>query len=100
MCDMTEAELQRIIQYVTGQLSYGLPVTSEVVLTGFGEIAHLAKTHTAKLDRETILAYICAYTVKKTGQPEPIVREILDAGGRWLDQACVALERQENETVN
>ena len=28
------------------------------------------------------------------------LREILDAGGRWLDQACVALEKQENEPVN
>jgi hypothetical protein len=97
---MTETELQRVIQYVTGQLSYGLPVTSEVLRIGFEEIVELAKTSTAKLDRESILAYLCAYTVKKTGHPEPMVREILEAGGRWLDEAGEALGSQENETVN
>ena len=37
----------RVIQYVTGQLSYGLPATSEVLRTGFEELAALAKTTTA-----------------------------------------------------
>ena len=97
---MTECELQRVIQYITGQLSYGLPATSEVLRTGFDELAELAKTTTAKLDRESILAYICAYTAKKTGHPEPMVREILEAGGRWLDQACDALARQESKTAD
>lgn len=96
---MTEPELQRVIQYITGQLSYGLPITSEVLRTGFGELAELAKSTTAKLDRESILTYICAYTVKKTAYPEPMVREILEAGGRWLNQVCEALA-QESETVN
>jgi hypothetical protein len=97
---MTETELQRVIQYVTGRLSYGLPTTSEVIRTGFGEIVELAKSSVARLDRESILGYLCAYTVKKTGHPEPLVREILEAGGRWLDQAGQALENQESETVN
>jgi hypothetical protein len=97
---MTEPELQRVIQYITGQLSYGLPVTSEVVRIGFGELAELAKTATTKVDRESILAYICAYTVKKTGQPETLVREILEAGGRWLDEISETIERHEPESVN
>ena len=98
--DMTEPELQRVIQYITGQLSYGLPITSDVLRTGFGELAALAMTTTAKLDRESIVAYICAYTAKKTGHPEPMVREILESGGRWLDQACEALAWQESKTSN
>jgi hypothetical protein len=97
---MTESELQRVIQYITGQLSYGLPVTSEVVRTGFGELAELAKTAKTKVDRESILAYICAYTVKKTGQPETLVREILEAGGRWLDEISDTFARQEPESAN
>jgi hypothetical protein len=97
---MTETELQRVIQYVTGQLSYGLPMTSEVIRIGFGEIVELAKTSTTKLQRDAILAYLCIYTMKKTGYPEPIVREILEAGGRWLDQACEVFAKQEHEARN
>ena len=98
--NMTEPELQRVIQYISGQLSYGLPITSDVLRTGFGELAALAQTTTAKLDRESIVTYICAYTAKKTGHPEYMVREILETGGRWLDQACEALAWQESKTSN
>ena len=97
---MTENELQRIIQYVTARLSYGLPLTSEIIRTGFGELMELAKTSAIKLDRDDILAYVCAYTVKKTGHPEPQVREVLEAGGRWLDQASEEIGPQENKAVN
>ena len=97
---MTEHELQRVIQYVTARLSYGLPETAEIIRTGFGELGALAKTCTTKLDRDDILAYIVAYTVKKTGHSETVVREVLEAGGRWLDQACEGLARREGEPVN
>ena len=97
---MTEHELQRVIQYVTARLSYGLPETAEIIRTGFGELVVLAKTCTTKLDRDDILAYIVAYTVKKTGHSETVVREVLEAGGRWLDQACEKLARREGEPVN
>ena len=97
---MNESELQRIIQYVTARLSYGLPETAEIIRTGFGELVDLAKTSATALERDAILAYVCAYTVKKTGHPEPMVREVLEAGGRWLDQACRESGRQENEPVN
>jgi hypothetical protein len=97
---MTETELQRVIQYVTARLSYGLPMTSEIIRTGFTELLELAKTSTVKLDRDDILAYVCAYTVKKTGHPETQVREVLDAGGHWLDQACEEIGPQENKAVN
>ena len=97
---MTEPELQRVIQYATGQLSYGLPITSEVLRTGFGELAELSKSEAGKLDRESILGYVCAYTVKKTGHSEPVVREILEAAGRWLDQVCDTLARQESKPAN
>jgi hypothetical protein len=95
---MTESELQRVIQYVTGQLSYGMPITSAVIRTGFSELQELAKTNSAMLERDSILAYVCAYTVKKTGHPEPMVREILAAAGRWLDQLSRELA-QKNETA-
>jgi hypothetical protein len=92
---MTEPELQRVIQYITGQLSYGLPITSEVVRTGFGELTELAKTAKTTVDRQSILAYICAYTVKKTGQPETLVREILETGGRWLNEISETFAQEE-----
>lgn len=95
---MTDPELQRIIQYAAGQLSYGLPITSEVLRTGFGELTDLAKTTLGKLDRDSILAYICAYTVKKTGHSEPMVKEILECGGRWLDQISDSLAQESNTT--
>lgn len=97
---MNESELQKIIQYVTARLSYGLPETAEIIRTGFGELVDLAKTSTTTLERDAIVAYVCAYTVKKTGYSEPMVREVLEAGGRWLDQACKEFGRQENEPVN
>ena len=97
---MTENELQRVIQYVTARLSYGLPMTSEIIRTGFDELMQLAKTSAIKLDRDDILAYVCAYTVKKTGHPEAQVREVLEAGGRWLDQASEEIGPQENKAVN
>lgn len=97
---MTESELQRVIQYVTARLSFGLPMTTEIIRTGFDELMELAKTSTTRLNRDDILAYVCAYTVKKTGHPEPQVREVLEAGGRWLDQACEEIGPQENKAVN
>ncbi len=97
---MTDSELQRIIQYVTGRFSYGLPETTEIVRTGFSELVALATTSTTRLERDAILAYVVAYTAKKTGHPEPMVREVLEAGGRWLDQACEELAKRENEPVN
>ena len=97
---MTETELQRVIQYVTARLSYGLPMTTEIIRTGFDELVALARTSATKLDRDDILAYVCAYTVKKTGHPEAQVREVLEAGGRWLDQACEEIGLRENKAVN
>src|SRR5207247_6212877 len=99
MLHMTDGELERAIQYVTARLSYGLPLTSEVIKIGFGEIVALAKTTTTKLDRDDILAYICVYTVKKTGHSESLVREILEAGGQWLDQAASEVTCTEKKTV-
>lgn len=95
---MTESELQRVIQYVTGQLSYGVPITSAVLRAGFCELEALAQTNCTQLERDSILSYICTYTVRKTGHPEPMVREILEAAGRWLDQLCQELAQQ-NEAV-
>ncbi len=97
---MTENELQRVIQYVTARLSYGMPETAEIIRTGFGELVELARTNQTKLEREAILGYMVAYTVKKTGQPEPMVREVLSAGGRWLDQTCEEFAKKESEPVN
>lgn len=97
---MTESELQRVIQYVTGRLSYGLPETSEIIRTGFGELVALAATSSTRLERDDILVYVVAYTVKKTGHSEPMVREVLDAGGRWLDRAYEEFAKRENEPVN
>jgi len=55
---MTESELRRVIQYVTARLSYGLPETTAIIQTGFGELLALATTSQTKLERDAILAYV------------------------------------------
>ena len=37
--------------------------------------------------------------MKRTGHPEPLVREVLDGAGRWLDDVATTLaEQREAET--
>ena len=82
---MTDQELNRAIQYVTASTSYGKDVVASVLRAGFDEMTALAVHATCRFDRENLMGYVCQWSMKQTGQPEPLVREILDCAGRWLD---------------
>ena len=40
------------------------------------------------------MGYLCQWTMKRTGHPEPLVREVLDGAGRWLDEVATTLAEQ------
>jgi hypothetical protein len=83
---MTEQELNRAIQYVTASTSYSRETVAEIIRTGFDEMHAMASTTARQFNREDLVGYICQWTMKRTGHPEPLVREVLDGAGRWLDE--------------
>ncbi|HZN44475.1 MAG TPA: hypothetical protein VFB56_04055 [Nitrospiraceae bacterium] len=83
---MNEQELNRAIQYVTASTSYGRETVAEILRTGFDEMSAMAATTASRFNREDLVGYICQWTMKRTGHPEPLVREVLDGAGRWLDE--------------
>lgn len=97
---MTEQEINRAIQYVTASTSYGRETIAGIVKTGLGELADCATHSSQRFDRGILLEYVCQWTMKKTGQPEPLVREILGCAGRWLDDVYEELAQHEVEQRN
>lgn len=91
---MTEQELNRVVQYVTACTSYGRDTIADIITTGFGELTALADTSTEVFQRDTLLEYVCRWTMVKTKQPETVVREVLGSAGRWLDELYEDLGRQ------
>ncbi len=89
--DVTEQEINRAVQYVTASTSYGRETVAQIIKTGFGELESLAATSSAHFERPVLLEYVCRWTIQRTGQPEPLVREVLGCAGRWLDQMCEAV---------
>ena len=94
---MTPQEIQRAIQYVVASTSYGKETVAQIVQTGFAELEALATTTTHSFSREQILEYVSRWTMAKTGQPEPLVREILGCAGRWLDELYAQLAQEHPE---
>ena len=82
---MTDHEINRAIQYVTASTSYGKDMVGEILHIGLGELVMLATQFSRQFDRETLLEYVSQWTIRRTGQPEPLVREVLGCAGRWLD---------------
>ena len=82
---VTEQELNRAIQYVTASTSYGRETVAEILRTGFAEMVALEAAGSREFERQTLLEYVCWWTIKRTGHPEPMVREVLGCAGRWLD---------------
>lgn len=82
---MTEQELNRAVQYVTASTSYARETVAEILRTGLGELSAMATQSARQFDRDTLLEYVSQWTIKRTGQPEPLVREVLGCAGRWLD---------------
>ncbi len=83
---MTEQELNRAIQYVTASTSYARDTVGDILKTGLGELTALATQSTRQFERDALLEYVSQWTMKRTGQPEPLVREVLGCAGRWLDE--------------
>ncbi len=96
---MTEQELNRAIQYVTASTSYGRDTVADILKTGFGELAALAIHTTRQFDRTTLLEYVSQWTIKRTGQPEPLVREVLGCAGRWLDEVYEEIAKRQPEVL-
>ena len=98
--NMTKQELNRVIQYVTATTSYGRETVAEILTTGVSELTVLSGQSSATLEREPLLEYVCQWTMKRTGHPEPLVREVLGSAGRWLDEVAEQLAKQDWKKEN
>ncbi len=92
---MNDHELHRVVQYVTASTSYARDTVSDILRTGLGELSALAAQSTRPFERGALLEYISQWTIKRTGQPEPLVREVLGCASRWLDEAYDELAKQQ-----
>lgn len=96
---MTENEINRAVQYVTASTSYGRETVAEIIRTGLSELTAVATTTSRSFTRETLLEYVCHWTMTRTGQPEPLVREVLGYAGRWLDDLYDSLAGDNSESL-
>lgn len=94
---MTDQELNRAVQYVTASTSYGRDTVAEILTTGLGEMTSLAMQSSEQFERDVLLEYVCQWTIKRTGHPEPLVREILGCASRWLDEAYEEIAKRQPE---
>jgi hypothetical protein len=94
---MTEQEINRAIQYVTAATSYGRDTVAEILRTSLSELSLLSTQSTRYFEREDLLGYLCQWTIKRTGHPEPLVREVLDGAGRWMDEVATTLAQRREE---
>ena len=92
---MNDHELHRVVQYVTASTSYARDTVSDILHTGLGELSALAAHSTRPFEREALLEYVSQWTIKRTGQPEPLVREVLGSAriDRKSELAIVAWSR-------
>jgi hypothetical protein len=96
---MTDQELNRAIQYVTASTSYGRDMVAEIITTGLGEMTSLAMQSSERFERDVLLEYVCQWTIKRTGQSEPLVREILGCASRWLDEVYENIAKRQPEAL-
>jgi hypothetical protein len=96
---MTDQELNRAIQYVTASTSYGRDTVAEILKTGLGEMTALAMQSLEQFEREVLLEYVCQWTIKRTGQTEPLVREVLGCASRWLDEVYEEIAKRQPEAL-
>jgi hypothetical protein len=85
---MNDQEINRAVQYVTASTSYGRETVANILRTGLGELTELAVQSNRQFERDALVEYVSQWTIKRTGQPEPLVREVLGCAGRWLDEVC------------
>ncbi|UVT16755.1 MAG: hypothetical protein H8K04_04155 [Nitrospira sp.] len=96
---MNEQELHRVVQYVTASTSYARETVADILHTGLGELSTLATHSTRSFERDALLEYVSQWTIKRTGQPEPLVREVLGCAGRWLDAAYAEIAAQRPDVL-
>jgi hypothetical protein len=95
---MNDQEINRAVQYVTASTSYGRDTVATILKTGLGELTELAVQSTRQFERDDLLEYVSQWTIKRTGQPEPLVREVLGCAGRWLDEVYEEVSKQQAES--
>lgn len=96
---MDTNEINRAIQYVTARTSYSRDAVGEIIRTGLEELENLAKTTSQSFERETLLKYACCWVISQTGYSEPMVREVLECTGRWLDQTYENIARKQPDLL-
>ncbi|HEX5549645.1 MAG TPA: hypothetical protein VFX36_02370 [Nitrospira sp.] len=96
---MNDQEINRAVQYVTASTSYGRETVADILKTGLGELSELAVQSTRQLERDALLEYVSQWTIKRTGQPEPLVREVLGCAGRWLDEVYEEVSQRHPESL-
>jgi hypothetical protein len=97
---MNDQEINRAVQYVTASTSYGRETVATILRTGLGELTELAVQSTRQFEREALLEYVSQWTIKRTGQPEPLVREVLGCAGRWLDEVYEEVSKRQPESLD
>ena len=96
---MTDQELNRAVQYVTASTSYGRDTVAEILKTGLSEMTSLVMQSSEQFERDVLLEYVSQWTIKHTGQPEPLVREILGCASRWLDELYEEIAKRQSEVL-
>jgi hypothetical protein len=96
---MNDQELNRAVQYVTASTSYARETVADIIHTGLGELSALATQSRRQFERESLLEYVSQWTIKRTGQPEPLVREVLGCAGRWLDEVYDEIAKRESDEL-
>jgi hypothetical protein len=96
---MTDQEINRAVQYVTASTSYGRDTVADILKTGLSEMTSLAMQSSERFERDVLLEYVCQWTIKRTGQPEPLVREILGCASRWLDEVYEEIAKRQPEAL-
>jgi len=97
---MTDQELNRAVQYVTASTSYGRDTVAEILKTGLNELTSLAMQSSEPFERDVLVEYVCQWTMKRTGQPEVLVREILGCASRWLDEVYEEIVKRQAEALD
>lgn len=97
---MTNQELNRAVQYVVASTSYGRETVADIICTGFEELLTIATHSTKRFERAALLEYVSQWTIKRTGQPEPLVREVLSCAGRWLDEAYEEVTKRQSDALS
>jgi hypothetical protein len=59
------------------------------------ELGLLATASPQRFDPGALLEYICLWAIKKTRQPEPLVREVLGCAGRWFEAESAQLAKEQ-----